>query len=82
MIGPNNIDRLCPSGLICKEEKCIFDPEPVCKSTSQYSYKCTSGYICLNGVCRKKLGPTKWTQNYVKYINGLQADLMRKNEKL
>ena len=26
-------------------------------------------------------GPTKWNQHYVKYINKLQADLMRKNKK-
>ena len=25
--------------------------------------------------------PTKWNQHYVKYINGLQADIMRKNHK-
>ena len=23
-------------------------------------------------------GPTKWDQHYVKYVNGLQADIMRK----
>ena len=25
--------------------------------------------------------PSKWNQHYVKYINGLQADLKRKNHK-
>ena len=25
--------------------------------------------------------PTKWNQHYVKYINGLQAEIMRKNLK-
>ena len=25
--------------------------------------------------------PTKWNQHYVKYINKLQADLLRNNEK-
>ena len=76
--GCNNNDRFCPHGMICKEELCIFlDSGPVCKSKRD----CLSGYICLNGVCSKKLGPTKWTQNYVKYVNGLQADLMRKNKK-
>ena len=25
--------------------------------------------------------PTKWNQQYVKYVNGLQADIMRKNQK-
>ena len=75
--GCSNAVNICPSGLICKEGKCIFDLKPVfCKSQSQ----CISGYFCLKGICIP-LGPTKWTQNYVKYINGLQADLMRNNEK-
>ena len=26
-------------------------------------------------------GPNKWHQHYVKYINGLQADIMIKNQK-
>ena len=26
-------------------------------------------------------GPSKWNQHYVKYINKLQADLMRKSKK-
>ena len=26
-------------------------------------------------------GPTKWNQHYVKYINKLQAEIMRKNQK-
>ena len=73
--GCNNIDRFCPEGLICKYEKCIFGSKHDCKSTID----CKLGHICLNGVCSKKLGPAKWTQHYVKYVNELQADLMRKN---
>ena len=70
--GCNNGYKLCPSGLICKEHECIINNELVCKSTSQ----CKSGYICLDGICRKRIGPSKWTQHYVKYVNELQADFM------
>ena len=96
--GCNNIDRFCPEGLICKEEKCIFGSKHDCKSTndcplglickyekcileSQHdcnsTIDCKLGYICFFGMCSKKLGPSKWTQHYVKYVNELQADLMR-----
>ena len=62
-------------GLICKYEKCVFGSEHDCKS----EIDCKLGYICLNGVCSEKPGPTKWTQHYVKYVNELEADLMRQN---
>ena len=37
------------------------------------------GQIWLNGKWQND--PTKWNQQYVKYVNGLQADIMRKNQK-